>query len=151
MTIEYNASNARDEFDLREFTFWVVRHQQAIADRLGIHITDFKCLGVLHRKGPMTPKSLAQELAVSPAATTTIIDRLEKARYVRRTRGTHDRRSVTVHATEQSVRRVTGLYKSLADESARLNAGFTQQELKAIGRYLRRATDALQAATAALI
>lgn len=149
MNLESMTSNT--SLDLREFTFWVVRHQQAIAERLGLHITDFKCLGVLHRKGAMTPKSLAEEIAVSPAAMTTIIDRLEKAGYVRRKRGSDDRRSLTVHATEQSARKVTRLYKSLGDESARLNAEFTQQELKAIWRYLRRATVALQAATARLV
>lgn len=102
-----NAARDVEDFDFREFTFWVVRHQQAVADRLGIHITDFKCLGVLHRKGAMTPKTLAEEIAVSAAAMTTIIDRLEKAGYVRRKRDSNDRRSLTVHATEQSRRQVT--------------------------------------------
>src|SRR5580692_3400658 len=71
MTIKRNISvKSKKDFGFREFTFWVVRHQQAIADRLGIHITDFKCLGVLHRKGAMTPKTLATEMAVSTAAMT---------------------------------------------------------------------------------
>jgi DNA-binding MarR family transcriptional regulator len=148
MSIEIKASSAGEGFDFREFTFWVVRHQQAVADRLGIHITDFKCLGLLHRKGAMTPKALAEEIAVSAAAMTTIIDRLEKAGYVRRKRGGGDRRSLTVHATEWSNRKVTSLYKSLEDENVRLNAEFTQQELATIWRYLGRATVALRAATA---
>ena len=151
MDIEESQSRGREGFDFREFTFWIVRHQQAIADRLGVHITDFKCLGVLHRKGATTPGALAEEIAVSTAAMTTILDRLEKAGYVRRKRNTNDRRSLTVHATEQSRRRVTRLYKSLEDEAAVLNAGFTQRELNLVRRYLRRATGALQAATAHLV
>jgi DNA-binding MarR family transcriptional regulator len=151
MTIKRNISvESKKDFGFREFTFWVVRHQQAIADRLGIHITDLKCLGVLHRKGAMTPKTLATEMAVSTAAMTTIIDRLERVGYVQRKRESHDRRSLTVHATAQSRKRVTRLYKSLEDQRDGLNAGFTQEALKVIFRYLRQATVALQTATATL-
>ena len=151
MTIKRNISvESKKDFGFREFTFWVVRHQQAIADRLGIHITDFKCLGVLHRKGAMTPKILAAEMAVSTAAMTTIIDRLERVGYVQRKRESRDRRSLTVHATAQSRKRVTRLYKSLEDQRDGLNAGFTQEALKVIFRSLRQATVALQTATATL-
>jgi DNA-binding MarR family transcriptional regulator len=146
-----SSSGSESDFDFREFTFWVIRHQQAIAHRMGIYITDFKCLGLLHRKGAMTPKALAEEIAVSTAAMTTIIDRLEKAGYAERKRDAGDRRSLTVHPTEQSRKQVTKLYKSLEDERAGLNAGFTEQDLKLIFGYLTRATAALQTATRALI
>jgi arginyl-tRNA synthetase len=123
-------------FDFREFTFWVVRHQQAIADRLGIHITDFKTLGLLHRKGAMTP---------------TIVDRLEKAAYARRKRENDDHRVVTVYATEDSFRRVTELYRSLDVAGRKLNSKYSAGELKMILSYLRDATAALQAATEDLL
>jgi DNA-binding MarR family transcriptional regulator len=145
------SSGSESDFDFREFTFWVIRHQQAIADRLGIHITDFKCLGLLHRKGAMTPKALAKEIAVSTAAMTTIIDRLEKAGYAQRKRNGRDRRSLTVQPTEQSRKQVTKLYKSLVDERCGLNAGFTEKDLKLIFRYLKQATATLQTATRGLI
>jgi DNA-binding MarR family transcriptional regulator len=138
-------------FDFREFTFWVVRHQQAIADRLGIHITDFKTLGLLHRKGAMTPKNLAREIAVTPAAMTTIVDRLEKAAYARRKRENDDHRVVTVYATEDSFRRVTELYRSLDVAGRKLNSKYSAGELKMILSYLRDATAALQAATEDLL
>jgi DNA-binding MarR family transcriptional regulator len=137
--------------DFRDFTFWVVRHQQAIADRLGIHITDFKTLGLLHRKGAMTPKNLAKEIAVTPAAMTTIVDRLERAGYARRKRENDDHRVVTVYATEDSVRRVTKLYRSLEIAARKLNSNYTAHELETIFRYVREATAALQTATAALL
>jgi hypothetical protein len=40
-----------DAFDFREFTFALIQHQQAIADRLGINLTDFMALGLLPRRG----------------------------------------------------------------------------------------------------
>jgi DNA-binding MarR family transcriptional regulator len=77
-----------------------IRHQQAIADKLGINLTDFKVLGLLHRRGEMTPKALTEATGLSAAAMTTVIDRLEQAGYVERRRGGIDRRSFTVHASK---------------------------------------------------
>jgi DNA-binding MarR family transcriptional regulator len=138
-------------FDFRDFTFWVVRHQQAIADQLGVHVTDFKTLGILHRKGAMTPKNLAKEIAVTPAAMTTIVDRLEKVGYARRKRENEDHRVITVYATKISFRRVTELYRSLEVATRKLNSRYTTKELQTIFRYLREGTSALQSATAALL
>lgn len=82
---------------------------------------------------------------------TTIIDRLEKAGYAQRKREGDDRRSFMVHATEQSRKHVTRLYRSLEDQRGGLNEGFTEEELKIIFRYLRQATAALQAAITMLV
>jgi DNA-binding MarR family transcriptional regulator len=138
-------------FDYCEVSFWVIRHQQAIADRLGIHLTDLKCLGVLHRKGPMTPKALAKEVAMSSAAMTTIIDRLERKKYVQRRREGGDRRSIMLHATGQSRKRVMQMYKFLGDEGRTLNSRYTAEDLKMILRYLDKVMVAVQAATSVLI
>jgi DNA-binding MarR family transcriptional regulator len=134
-------------FEFREFTLQVVRHQQAIANKLGINLTDFKCLGLLHRKGAMTPKELAEEIGVSAAAMTTVIDRLEKAGYAERKREGADRRSLTVHAMAGSSRRVATLYQSLRTESERLFSEYSEKELALITGYLSRATDILRIAT----
>jgi DNA-binding MarR family transcriptional regulator len=152
MRNEPNTLNGNENaFDFREFSFWLIRHQQAIADRLGIYITDFKCLGVLHRKGDMTPKALAAEMGMSTAAMTTIIDRLEKAGYVERKPRVQDRRSLTVHATDRSRKQVLKFYKSLEDKAGGLNAGFTGPELDVVFRYLKQATVVLRVATEALV
>jgi DNA-binding MarR family transcriptional regulator len=138
-------------FDFREFTFQVVRHQQAIADKLGVNLTDFKCLGLLHRKGPQTPKQLAEAVGVSGAAMTTVIDRLEKAGFAKRMRRTADRRSLTVHAGAESERKVSALYRSLQTRTSRLNASYSQKELDLIGGYLKKSTEVLQQASTALL
>ena len=136
--------------EFREFTFELIRHQQAIAEKLGINLTDFKALGVLHRRGDMTPKSLAEAVGMSAAATTTIIDRLEKARYVERKRGGGDRRSVNVHALEGSEKKVERLYKSLRDLTETLVASYSEKDLKVIANYLSTATKTFREATSKL-
>jgi DNA-binding MarR family transcriptional regulator len=140
----------QQSFDFREFTFELIRHQQAIAEKLGLNLTDFKALGLLHRRGDMTPKCLAEAMGMSAAATTTIIDRLEKARYVERKRGGGDRRSLNVHALEGSEKKVERLYKSLRDLTETLVASYSEKDLKVIANYLSTATKTFREATATL-
>lgn len=137
-------------FDFREFTFELIRHQQAIADRLGLNLTDFKALGLLHRRGDMTPKGLAEAMGMSAAATTTIIDRLERAGYVERKRGGGDRRSLIVHALEGSEKKVRGFYKSLRELSGPLVASYSERDLKVIFGFLAKATETFREAAAKL-
>ena len=140
----------QQSLDFREFTFELIRHQQAIAERLGLNITDFKALGLLHRRGDMTPKRLAEEMGMSAAAMTTIIDRLEKARYAERKRGGGDRRSLNVHALEGSAKKVEDLYKSLRGLTETAVASYSERDLKVVSNYLSRATKMFQEATARL-
>ena len=144
-------STAEQQFlEFREFTFELIRHQQAIAERLGLNLTDFKALGLLHRRGDMTPKNLVEAMGMSAAAMTSIIDRLEKARYVERKRGSGDRRSVSVHAIKGSKEKVERLYKSLRDLTERQIASYGEKDLEVISNYLLTAMKMFREATAKL-
>jgi DNA-binding MarR family transcriptional regulator len=72
---------------------------QAAADYLGLNRTDLRCLDILDQHGPMTAGRLAAEARLTTGAVTTVLDRLEQAGYVRRTRDTVDRRRVLVETT----------------------------------------------------
>jgi DNA-binding MarR family transcriptional regulator len=139
-----------EAMDFREFTFELIRHQQAIADKLGINLTDFKVLGLLHRRADMTPKALAETTGMSAAAMTTVIDRLERAGYVERQRRGSDRRSFTVHATQGSEGKVQRLYKSLLVASQTLLPDYTGKEAALIAEFIRKSTEILRTATAKL-
>jgi DNA-binding MarR family transcriptional regulator len=136
--------------EFREFTFELIRHQQAIADKLGINLTDFKILGLLHRRGEMTPKVLVETTGMSPAAMTTVIDRLEQAGYVERERRGSDRRSFTVHPTKGSESKVERLYKSLLVASQTLLPRYTEVEAALIAEFIMKSTEVLRTASAKL-
>lgn len=142
------SKHIRDAFDFREFTFELVRHQQAIADRLGINLTDFKALGLLHRRGDMTPSQLTKAMGISAAAMTTVIDRLEKAKFAERRRQGADRRSLTVHAAKGSARLVERQYESLRVASQAFASACNARETALISDFLLKATEVLRAATA---
>jgi DNA-binding MarR family transcriptional regulator len=99
----------------------------------------------------LTPKELIEEMGVSPAAMTTIIDRLEQSGYAKRIREGSDRRSFTVHACEESHKEVTKLYRSLQAAATRLNAGYSDQELRLIFGYLQKASNVLNTVTSKLL
>lgn len=80
----------------REFSTSLVLFQEAVAARLGLNATDYRCLEVILRKGRMTAKALSGEVRLSTGAITGIVDHLEEAGYVERLENPGDRRSVII-------------------------------------------------------
>jgi DNA-binding MarR family transcriptional regulator len=95
---------------------------------LGVNPADLRCLDWL-TDGPMTASRLADATGLSAAATTSMIDRLERKGFVRRRRDDGDRRQVLVEYTEDGLRRVGELYGPLVAEGDPLLASFTREQL----------------------
>src|SRR4051794_26920350 len=87
--------------ELRNFSDQDVLFSQALADRLGINLTDFKCLSILERTGAVTAGKLAELTGLTTGAVTGLIDRLEKAGWARRVRDPNDRRHVIIEAAKE--------------------------------------------------
>ena len=73
-----------------------VMFHQAVADRLGLNLTDYKALGVLRDTGPITAGRLSEITGLTTGAVTGIVDRLERSGYVRREADPGDRRRVII-------------------------------------------------------
>lgn len=110
-----------------------------VGQLVGLNSTDLKCLDLLALAGPTTAGQLAKHTGLTTGAMTAVIDRLERAGFVRRIRDAEDRRVVLVEAFPRSVERITPLYKPLVDATARLNARYTDQQLAVVLEYLSRA------------
>src|SRR5919202_2192422 len=80
----------------REMSTETIMFHQAVADVLGLHITDHKCLDFIYHSGAMPAGRLAELTGLTTGAVTGIIDRLEGAGYVRRTNDPNDRRRTIV-------------------------------------------------------
>jgi DNA-binding MarR family transcriptional regulator len=78
----------------------------------------------------MSAGELSRATGLSSAATTSMIDRLERRGFVRRVRGEEDRRKVLVEMTEDGNDRVWHLYGPLVEEGAKLFERFTRDELE---------------------
>lgn len=125
-----------------------VAFHQAVADRLGLHITDHKALGVLLARGPLAAGELGSELSLSAGSATALIDRLEQAGYVRRRPDPDDRRRVLVEPIEdpEVLAPVHALFEPMTRHFAAEMPDFSEEEQNLILDFIRSAVRALRAA-----
>jgi DNA-binding MarR family transcriptional regulator len=131
----------------RELSTWTILFHQAVAERLGLNVTDHKCLDFLGREGAVTAGRLAEVSGLTTGAVTGVIDRLEKAGFVRRREDPKDRRRVVIEPVPGGERRIGPLFASLRRAMARVCARFTDAELDVIADFLRSSIDVMRAET----
>ncbi len=125
--------------EMRETTTVTILFHQAIADRLGMNITDHKCAGILARSGPITAGELARRTGLTTGAITGVIDRLERAGFARRARDPSDRRKVIIQPDPKRIeRKIVPLFDSMGRAAARLYERYTAQELSLILDFATR-------------
>ena len=123
---------------------------QAAAAHIGINQTDLICLNALFRQGPMSAGQLASAIGLTSGATTTAIDRLERAGYVHRRNDPNDRRRVVVVASEDGARQAFALFDGLLDALARLAGTYTEEQLALLQNLIRDFRDIIAGYTAEL-
>src|SRR5256885_10032592 len=55
---------------------------QAVADRLGLHVSDLRCLNILLETGPVPAGEIGERTGLTTGAVTRMGDRLGRARYL---------------------------------------------------------------------
>jgi DNA-binding MarR family transcriptional regulator len=113
---------------------------EAACDAMGVNRSDGKCLDVLQEHEPMTAGALAEELGLTTGAITTLLDRLEKAGYVTRTRDTVDRRRVLVELTPRARRRIEELYGPMAEHGREWFEPLSDDEIRLLTDFMRHGT-----------
>jgi len=116
----------------------------AAAERLGVNLTDLRCLGVLDRRGALTAKELAEEAGLTSGATTALIDRLERAGYVERRRDAADRRRVHVALTARAREAIAEIWGPLAAAGQELASRYTDEQLALVLDYLKTSRRVLE-------
>ena len=127
----------------RYSSIYFVMFSQVVASKVGVHSTDNECLDFLTLNGPATAGQIADFIGLTTGAVTAMIDRLEKAGFVRREHDKADRRRVIVIPDVEKIAQELGPYAmpmGIAIES--LCAEFTEEELEVIVRFLTRANSA---------
>src|SRR5277367_3987959 len=69
---------------------------KAVAEQAGISSSDMDCMDFLNMEGRMTAGRLAELTGLTTGAITGVVDRLEKAGFVRRVTDAEDRRRVVI-------------------------------------------------------
>jgi DNA-binding MarR family transcriptional regulator len=131
----------------REFLVAVLLHNEAVADRLGLQPVDIAAAILLETRGPMSIGAIAEELGLPSASATRLVDRLEKAGYVRRVRGAHDRRTVTVELVEGGLDDYEAACAASRRHLDAVAAHFRPEQVPAMLEMFRRTAAAYRAAT----
>jgi DNA-binding MarR family transcriptional regulator len=103
---------------------------QAVADRVGLHVTDLRCLNLLTQSGPLTAGELGQQLGLgTTGAVTRMVDRLERAGYVRRQPDPRDRRRVIIQPLLERLVAIAPHYQGMATAWNDLLATYSDEQL----------------------
>jgi DNA-binding MarR family transcriptional regulator len=117
--------------------------QQDIARRLGLNVTDLTCLGFLVEAAAADESLLAGDLAerarLTTGAVTGVLNRLEKAGYIRRAADPQDRRRVRVVVEKEAQERIVGVYGPFYERLAALFAAYGPGEIEVLTDWFTRA------------
>src|SRR5215472_6453828 len=108
---------------------------QAVAERLGLNIIDLRCLRLAAEAEEPTAGHLARITGLTTGTITALLDRLEKARFIRRERRADDRRKVIVKVLPGGAQKIERVMGPLSQDMNKALEDFTEEELKAVLRF----------------
>ncbi|WP_344280089.1 MarR family winged helix-turn-helix transcriptional regulator [Actinomadura napierensis] len=115
---------------MQRSTMFTVLLHHATASKAGMNVTDAQCVNALTLDGPQTPGRLAELMGITTGgAITAVIDRLEKAGYVKRTRDPDDRRRVIVELVPENVARFGEYFEPIARVFRERLASYTDDQV----------------------
>jgi len=128
---------------MRELMARAVLFQDAVAKSAGLNATEMQCANLLLLYGPATPGELAGLAGITAGgAITGVLDRLERAGLVRRSRDGADRRRVVVTADADELwRRVGPSYGRIATRWNAFLDTLTDEQLELADAVLRHASE----------
>jgi len=125
---------------VREYDISTVLFRNALGDRLGINVTDMECLALLFFKGIATPTELSRYTGLSSGATTAMLDRLERAKLIKRRPNPDDRRGTLIEVEKSSVKTVGPMFAGTRKAQDELVASYSERELKLIRDFFQKFT-----------
>jgi DNA-binding MarR family transcriptional regulator len=140
-----NAGLQALEREMRRLGVELGLYSQAAAEELGLNATDLDVLALLKEGGSSSAGQLASAMFLTTGAVTGVIDRLERAGYVRRGSDPQDRRRVVVELVSERADRLGRVFEPLQSIASELSAGWSRRELELVvgfvGEAVRRLHD----------
>jgi DNA-binding MarR family transcriptional regulator len=111
---------------------------EAAAAAFGVNRTDLRIIGLIAAAGTLTAGGLATQAHLSPAATTTAIQRLTHAGHLTRRTATDDRRRAVVELTPEAAKRLEEIYAPIERAGRAILEDYTPEQLALVAEVLRR-------------
>lgn len=110
---------------------------RALADYLGVHRTDLRCLDLITRQGPRTAGDIARALRLSPSSVTALLDRLERAGYAQRLADPRHGKRVLAAPTQKLADAVSQLLGQRIRDGQDALSAYDQSQLRLLRDFLR--------------
>lgn len=123
-------------FAAREYGIGTIFFRNTLAKSLGLNLTESLCLTILGIRGESTPTELARFTGLTTGATTTMLDRLEKRKFIRRRPNPRDRRGIIVEIDETYAESARGLVEGIQKANRELVAKFSDSDLIVAAEFL---------------
>lgn len=105
---------------------------QTVAESSGIHITDIKCLDFLIEAQSATAGDLARITGLTTGAITAVIDRMEKAGFIKRVADSNDRRKIIIKLLVKHPKHLQIAHSLFANQMPKILSGYTSDEIAII-------------------
>lgn len=120
-----------------------VLYQQKVATSLGLYNHDFIAVDILRESGAITAGELSRLTGLTTGSITSLVDRLEKAGYVKRENDPNDRRRVIIVPQFEHKEEVKEKYYALHKSMIELASTYTESELKLVTSFLENVNHVL--------
>lgn len=117
---------------VRKLTRSSLMLQYAVAEKMNLNATDAECIDFLMEMGPSTAGDLAKMTRLTTGAITNVVDRLEKAGFVKRESDPQDRRKVIIRYIPKKHEKTKHYYDAMAADVYQLFTEYNESKLKAL-------------------
>lgn len=123
-----------------------VIHTNAIADKIGLSATEFEAVDIITNNQPVSAGQLASFCGLTTGAVTGLVDRLERAGFVRRKSDPTDRRRVLLEHVHvpQIEDEVRQLYQPISVAYDTLLSKYTPEQLEFLLEYTNTLNDEVE-------
>ncbi|MFC4669610.1 MarR family winged helix-turn-helix transcriptional regulator [Seohaeicola nanhaiensis] len=109
-----------------------------LASKLGLHQTDLECLFIITLGEKVTPGRLAQETGLTSGAITGVVDRIERAGYIRRVRDTNDRRRLFLEPVADRIEEIRAINRRAFHSWMRELARYSERDLDVLLEFAEK-------------
>ena len=124
--------------EVRKFIAGSILFNERVAASVGLNGTDLQFLNLLGLQEAVTPGDLARWSGLTTGGVTVVLDRLEKAGYVKREANPTDRRSTIIRPVATRLRKLGSVYQSKSDSLIGAVSEYRNTELQVILDFFRR-------------
>lgn len=120
----------------QQLAVYTAANQAAVAEKLGLSITELKALELVQELDALPTGQLSQLLGISWGGATALINRLEAAGFVQRGRHPLDRRIIVIRPVTDKCRALVQARQTVLEEVHFLSRQFDAQQLRAVQAFL---------------